>query len=144
MLAYSYLTKTATYVAAVGAIVTGSESVFSQAFPKSIHPTAGDKVALLIAIIAAWALIVVADILSRGYAHAHHASRITTAPAGMTATITNGPDDTGWTVAAIRFSPGASPKASFLLTKAGQEPQWKSGKDIQFQADPTEPTKSSR
>jgi hypothetical protein len=123
------LTKTSTYIAAISAILVGSEDAFKSAFPDSLHPTAGVKAAVLIAIIGAWALIVVSDILSRGYAHGR-ATSVLTAPAGLSATTTDGEDVAGWTVAAIR--PAADGEPSFLIVKAGQAPKWVAGSKLKF------------
>jgi len=128
------LTKTSTYLAAIGAILIGAESSFDQAFPSSLNPTAGVKAAVLIGIVAAWALIVAADILSRGYAHAQRCcSEVIPVPAGMpNATPAGG--EGGWAVVAIRMSPGTNANAEFLLAKPGQQAQWVDTDHISFVA----------
>lgn len=129
------LTKTSTYIAIISALAIGVNNVFDQLFPSSLNPTAGVKAALLIAVIAAWALIVCADILSRGLSHAGQPTTVIKAPVGLTAHL-NGAPAAIYTVAAIRIEPrtdqGGSKKVSYLLVRVGSSSQWAKAKEITF------------
>jgi hypothetical protein len=93
------------------------------------HVSDGIKASILIAIIAAWAVIAVADLLARAITTS---ARLRSAPAagmpapsGMQVKLTEGVDSEGWLVAAIRGTDGADDGAlQLLVVKAGEKPKW--------------------
>jgi hypothetical protein len=114
-------------IGGVGAILT----VFNEQFINLFGENASDgiKASVLIAIIAAWTLIAVADILGRSMTVSARLRRAPDesmpAPKGMRVKLTEGEDAVGWTVAAIRSANGGDTSSlEFLVTKAGEAPQW--------------------
>ncbi len=115
---------------AVGGIA-GLVTVFNEQFIHIFgeHASDGVKASVLIAVIAAWALIAVADLLSRSITTAAKLRRDPpapiVAPKGMRVKVTEGEDTTGWSVVAIRDADGTETDAlNFLIIKAGQAPKW--------------------
>jgi len=97
----------------------------------------GIKASVLITIIAAWALIAVADLFSRAIVTSARLRRPPTdaiaAPNGLRVTLTDGTDSVGWTVAAVRKAEAKAAGADggaeaggleFLVMKVGNPPKW--------------------
>lgn len=119
-------------VAGVGALVVA----FNEHFLKIFGDHVGDstKAAVLIALVAAWAVIGAADLIARSTATAASLSsrRVMAAPPGLTVKTTEGDDESGWKVAAI--DPGArDAEALWLLLKTGKAPQWVKTSEIRGQ-----------
>jgi hypothetical protein len=121
-----------TTFSAVAALVVAGGSLFTDKWFDQLlgdNASASTRASVFIAVVGAWALIAVADVLARGYATAH-GSRIVTAPAGLPmATRTKGTAVSGFTVAAIRVDGDGD---SYLLVKAGQQPAWVPGGELAF------------
>lgn len=112
-------------IGGISAILTVFNEEFIHVFGE--HASDGIKASVLIAIIAAWAVIAVADILARSIttsARMKASPEAITAPKGLKVTLTEGQDSNGWTVAAIKGFDGQSGAAEFLVVKAGQPPKW--------------------
>jgi hypothetical protein len=115
---------------AVGGIA-GLVTIFNEEFTHLFgeHASDGIKASVLIAVIAAWAVIAVADIFARAITTSARlkkpAAAAITAPKGIRVTLTEGKDSNGWSVAAIRGFDGADgDEAEFLVVKGGEQPQW--------------------
>jgi hypothetical protein len=122
-------------IGGIGALVT----IFNEQFINVFGDNASDgiKASVLIAIIAAWALIAVADILGRSITTSARLRQALdkpiAAPKGMRVTLTKGTDSEGWAVAAIRSADGGDDsKLEFLVAKAGQTPQWVKQEGVDF------------
>lgn len=127
------LTLGSAIIAFLAVIGTAIEPVFEAVFPDGASD--GIRAAVLIAVIAAWALIGVADIIMRGVSQAATArSQWVMSPveSGITATRLEAVDSPGWTVAAVRFPLSTPEKTSYLLVKAGETPAWVDKEDVQF------------
>lgn len=123
--------------AAIAAAITVFNESFKAIFGDSLGGTdlANAKLTLLIAVIAAFAVIAVADMLSRAWASAANSKLIVTpvpgAPAGKTV------DDDDVTVAALRVKPDAPDDVEYLVVKAGSEPTWEAAAKIRLTAGKT-------
>jgi uncharacterized membrane protein YeaQ/YmgE (transglycosylase-associated protein family) len=90
-------------------------------------PSAGNKTAILIALVGAWALIAIAVLFSRAIVTAASQPKLATAPAGMKV---RRPDqegseaEKGWIVAAADFDPTKPEATRLLVLKSGQAPVW--------------------
>lgn len=119
-------------IGGIGAILTVFNEEFIHVFGE--HASDGIKASVLIAIIAAWAAIAVADIISRSIttsAGLKTPSEAIAAPKGLKVTLTDGQDSDGWSVAAIKGSNGNGGEAAeFLVVKAGQQPKWVEQDDV--------------
>lgn len=116
--------------AIASAIVVFNES-FEAIFGDGLAPPelAHTKLVLLIAVIAAFALIVVADMLARAWATSANKLIVTPvpgAPSGKTV------DDDEITVAALRVKPDAPDEVEYLVVKAGAEPTWEAATKIRL------------
>lgn len=113
-------------IGGLAAIVTVFNNQMLQIFGEDISP--GTKASVLIAIIAAWAAIAVADLLARAIttaARLKQAPSAITAPEGMRVKLTNGVDAHGWMVAAIRRCDDSAGAASeFLVVNSKEAPKW--------------------
>ena len=132
-------------IGGIAAIVTVFNEEFVHLFGE--HASDGIKASILIAIIAAWAIIAVADLLGRSITTSARLrlkanellsapkDELITAPKGMRVKLTDGVDSEHWTVAAIRTSNGGGTAGlEFLVAKAGQEPQWVKQKGLVFES----------
>lgn len=114
-------------IGSVGVLVTAFNNNVTKLFGEDVSD--GVKASVLIAIIAAWALIAVADLFARAIATSAHLRQVPdpefAAPEGMRVKLTDGTDSKGWLVAAMR-KPGDSANGSveFLVLKDGEEPKW--------------------
>jgi len=124
---------------AIGGIA-GVVTVFNEQFIHIFgeHASDGVKASVLIAIIAAWALIAVADLLARAITAAAKLRREPpspiTAPKKMRVKVTAGEDSSGWMVAAIRGADGIESDAlNFLVVKAGEAPKWVDQDEVVFE-----------
>lgn len=111
----------------VAAIVTAFNEHMLKIFGDDLSD--GTKASVLIAIIAAWAAIAVADLLARAIttaARLRKAPSAITAPEGMRVKLIQGVDkEDGWMVAAIRRSEDDSGSASeFLVVNSKEAPKW--------------------
>jgi len=96
------------------------------------------KVTVLVAVIAAFALIAVADLLARGWTTASRTRAdaqvahymIAAAPSNLKAKKTEGVDLGGFTVAALRLKPSQPDAVEYLLVKTGAAPEWVAGKHV--------------
>jgi hypothetical protein len=128
-----------TRVSGLAAVIATAITVFNKSF-KAIFGDkltgvnlANAKLTLVVAVIAAFALIAVADLIARAWATAAGGSFvIASAPGGLTATKTEGVDEPGYTVAAVRFKPTEPDAVEYLLVKAGEAPGWTVGSKLKL------------
>lgn len=130
------------------ALVASGVVMFNDSFKAIFGETlsagalASAKVTVLVAVIGAFGVIAVADLLARAWATASKERAmsmtgnfvIAAAPSGLKAKKTEGLDIPGFTVAAIRFKPNAPDEVSYLLVKADLPPEWVGGKDLELSA----------
>ena len=90
-------------------------------------PSNGIKTTILVSLIAAWALIAVADLIARAIATAASQPKLAIPPAGIKV---KRPDQSGdeaevkWLVAAAEFNPNKPDAMKLLVLKAGEKPVW--------------------
>jgi hypothetical protein len=121
-------TRITTLSAVVGGLA-GIDVAFNHSLVKIFGgtPSNGVKTTILVALIAAWALIAVADLLARAIATAASQPRLAIPPAG---TRVRRPDLEGetaekqWLVAATEFDPNKPDATRLLVLKAGEQPVW--------------------
>ena len=113
-------------IAGIGVVVTAFNDNIVKIFGD--HVSDGTKASVLIALIAAWSVIAVADLLARAITTS---ARLRSAPAtevpapsGMQVKLTEGVDSSGWLVAAVRSANGSSEDGQLLVVKAGEKPKW--------------------
>jgi hypothetical protein len=114
-------------IGAIGVIVTAFNDNIVKIFGD--HVSDGIKASVLIALIAAWAAIAIADLLARAITTSARLRSIPAAgmpaPNGMQVKLTDGVDSEGWLVAAVRgTNGGAGEGLQFLVVKAGEKPKW--------------------
>lgn len=119
-----------TKIASLSAIVAGLAGI-DVAFNNSLikifggNPSNGVKTTILVALIGAWALIAVADLLSRAITTAASQPKFAVAPPGLKV---RRPDQEGttaeqhWLVAAAEFDPTTPEAVKLLVLKAGEQP----------------------
>jgi hypothetical protein len=79
-----------------------------------------------------WAIVLAGDAIARGLATAATGDQMLVLPSGLMATKTEGVDDTGWRVAAVKMAPNGTPEtASFLLLK-GRKQEWVQANELTF------------
>jgi uncharacterized membrane protein len=140
------LTRWAGVGAAIVALGTAINPVFDVVVGK--HASNAVKASILIAAIAAWAVIVAADMLSRGYAdsqtkhaEAERAAATVYATAQKNAlsvgkaTITTDTDEGGYYVAALRLNASQPADSMFLLVKKDKHPTWVKATDVTIDMD---------
>lgn len=120
--------------AVIAAVITSFNDSFKEIFGEvNADFTAADlahtKLVLLIAIIAAFSLIVVADMLARAWASSANKLIVTPVPGAPAAKTVDGDD---FTLAAMRVKPGAPDDVEYLLVKAGSEPEWVPGAKVRL------------
>ena len=127
------------FAAFVAAAATVYNDTFESIFGDSLAPEQFGwiKAAVLIAVILAFALIAVADIVSRGYVSAqqgaatsHSGTQVVAAPRGLNATLTDGLDRSGYMIAAIRYRHSQPDEPEYLVVKVGENPEWVSSKGV--------------
>lgn len=121
--------------AGIATAITVFNKSFTAIFGDKLHGTdlANAKLTLLVAVIAAFALISVADLIARAWATSTGGNFvIAPAPSGLTATKTVGGDKPGFTVAAVRLKPAEPDAVEYLLVKSGEAPAWTAGSDLTF------------
>ncbi|HEX8103205.1 MAG TPA: hypothetical protein VF533_11370 [Solirubrobacteraceae bacterium] len=138
------LTLGSGFAAFIATAVVVFNKSFKAIFGEDLGPEAlaTHKVAVLVAVIAAFAAIAVADMLSRAWATASKANStalgnnfvIAAAPSRLKAMKTTGTDEDGFMVAAIRFKPSAPDDVEYLLIKAERPPEWVAGKELALSA----------
>lgn len=122
-------TKIASLSAIVGGLA-GLDVAFSDDLVNifgDTPPTAGIKATILVALIAAWALIAAADLITRGIATAASQAKLAIAPAGMEVRRTDQEGTTAerhWIVVAAEFDPTKPESAKLLVVKSGEQPAW--------------------
>jgi hypothetical protein len=113
-------------IGALGVVVTAFNEHIVKIFGDEVDD--GIKASVLIAIIAAWALIAVADLIARAIttsARLRVPSPGIAVPNGMRVTLTDGVDSDGWLVAAARPAvDGTGDGLQFLVVKSGEGPKW--------------------
>ena len=110
--------------ASIVALAAAIEPVFEAVFGGKATP--GIRAAVLIAVIAAWTLVAVADLLARGYATAH------TRLPGLKATIARATEESGFFAVDFRPAPNDPGKVEMLLVKPGRKPEWIPASDIRI------------
>lgn len=111
------------FAAAIAAAITLFNDSFRSIFGDGASANA--KASVLIAVVAAWTFIAVADLIARAITKAAFDARgepLAPLPTAIAAKKTKGTDQTGFAAAAIRIS--AAGETSFLLVKKGQAPEW--------------------
>ncbi len=119
-------------------------AAFNDSFEAIFGTTAGPgiKAAVLIAVIAAWALIAIADIFSRAIAKAatetargaelaaKASANVVLMPTAVRAKRLKGPDEPGFLVAALRS--GDNGADVVMLVKEGKPPEWVERDEVEF------------
>ncbi len=121
--------------AAIAAAITVFNDSFKSVFGDDLTAaeTVVTKRTLLVAVIAAFAVIVVADMFARAWATASTGKLVVVpAPAGLTAKKIDGEDQSGFTVAAMRVRPSEPDKVEYLLVKSGSEAAWVIGTNVRL------------
>jgi short subunit fatty acids transporter len=132
------VTRGSSAAAALTAAAVVFNDIFKQVFGDGLEgfELAKIKATILVAVIAAIALIVVADVFARAIAErttaVNERDLIAAAPSGLRATKTAGPDAPGFLVAAVRYKPATPDEVDYLLAKADTAPEWVAGKDIEL------------
>lgn len=117
-----------TLFSGLAAAITAAITVFNDSFKEIFGDTltgtdlADAKLTLLVAVIAAFTLIAVADLLARAWATAASTKVIVTPVPGSPAAKTL--DGDGYAIAAMRVKASAPDEVEYLLVKAGTEPTW--------------------
>ena len=95
--------------------------------------TTPQKLTFVIAAALVWAIVASGDAIARGLATARQNDLVASLPTGLRATKTDGTDSAGWSVVAVKFSPGAGADGpEYLLVKAGQAASWLPAEKISF------------
>lgn len=117
--------------AAIATAITVFNDSFDAIFPGLEDPEAADvKLPLLIAVIAAFTLIAVADLLARAWATATGGRLIVVPVPGSPSAKTV--DGDGYSVAAMRVQAGAPDAVEYLMVKSGGEPTWVPAAKVRF------------
>ena len=90
-------------------------------------PSNGIKTTILVSLIAAWALIAVADLIARAIATAASQPKLAIPPAGIKVKRSDQSGDEAeekWLVAAAEFNPNKPDAMKLLVLKAGETPVW--------------------
>jgi hypothetical protein len=80
------------------------------------------RAVIFVAAIAAWAAIAVADILARGYVHAHNRTALATFGREIPATLTDGGLQDGWRAVALSIE--GNQLGQILVTRNDASPKW--------------------
>lgn len=129
-------------LASATTVVVGWQTLFEKIFGDKV--TEGTRKDVLIASMVVLGIIIVADLFSRAItsaaaerAQALSANRsnwvVSTVPAGLTATILEGADQTGCQVAALRCKPAEPEALEYLVIKAGLSPSWRKASALKFE-----------
>lgn len=122
-----------TRIASLSAIVAGLAAIdvtFSDNLVEifgDTPPTAGIKTTILVALIAAWAVIAVADLFSRAITTAASSPKLVTTPGGIEvrrADQQGTSAERGWIVVAAEAKPAKPEATKLLVVKSGQKPEW--------------------
>jgi L-asparagine transporter-like permease len=115
------LTRYSGVAAALIALVTAIRPIFKVVFRGDVSNAV--RASIVIAAIAAWSLIAVADMIARAIAERGRQR-------GLAKTLV-GDDVGGWTIAALAVDPSNPVSTSkFLLLKSGEKPRWETGENI--------------
>jgi hypothetical protein len=111
--------------AAIAALVTALDPIFGDSFRPGL------KTAIIIASIAAFALVTVADVFARTWATVATQPQIAVAPKGVNVRYipVAANEETGWAMVATRAKAG-DPPIEFLIVKHGQAPTWAKPEDL--------------
>lgn len=137
-------TMTLTLGTAGAATIATLVAAFNDSFNAIFGQAAGPdiKAAVLIAVIAAWAFIAVADIFSRAIAKAatetalgaelaaKASANVVLMPTALSAKRLKGPDEPGFLVAALRS--GDDGADLVMLVKEGKPPEWVERDEVEF------------
>lgn len=136
------LTLGSGFAAFIASGVTVFNGSFKAIFGKNLsaNQLAHTKTTVLVAVIAAFALIAAADLIARAWATASSEPNkaiaehyvVAAAPSGLRATKIRDEDESGFTVAAVRFKPADPDAVEYLLVKSGSAPGWVAGKDLKL------------
>jgi hypothetical protein len=110
---------------AIAAVVTSVNPIFGDSFRPGL------KTAIIIASIAAFTLVTVADVFARTWATVGSQPQIAVAPKGVNVRYipVAANEETGWTMVATRTKVG-DPPIEFLIVKHGQAPLWARPEDL--------------
>ncbi len=116
----------------IAAALATAATLFNDSFNSIFgdDASANVKASVLIAVIAAWTLIAVADLIARAVAKASAdggGEQLAPLPTAIAATKTEGTDQTGFVAAAVRVTAG---ETFFLLVKKGQRPEWLKAEEV--------------
>lgn len=128
-------------LAGVTVVVTAWNTLFEEIFGADAAEATRKDV--LVASIIALAVIIAADIVSRAIttAAAERSKSITAAasrwvvspaPAGLSATVLEDEDESGFTVAALRAKPAEPEEIEYLVVKGAKAPAWKKASALKF------------
>jgi hypothetical protein len=117
----------------VVAAVVAFADVFKPDFIKKIlgdNPASGSRAAVFIAVVGAWALIAVADILARSRVHSSQ-GRVLPVPHGLKVTRPQlqAQEESGWIVVALRVEDDS---LSYLVTKPHTTATWVKNEEVTF------------
>ena len=116
--------------AAAAAAAAVFNEIFTAIFGENLDATqtVETKLTLAVAIIAAFALIVIADMLARAWASSSSRLIVTPVPGAPKAKTLAGEGS----VAAMRVKTGAPDEVEYLFVKSGSEPTWESASKVEF------------
>jgi hypothetical protein len=96
--------------------------------------TTGQRLVVLVTVIAAWALIACTDILARSFVAARRSPQVVPLPGGLKATLTRGRDTQDCVLAAVQADPNDPAQPKFLVLHDENPPLWATGDDLCFAA----------
>jgi hypothetical protein len=132
----------------VAALITAIVAAWNDAFKGIFGDNASQAIRkdVLVASIFGFAIVAAADLLARAYSKvASERSAATMAAAilrdpqaypvaeGLTATITEGRDDPGYRVMAMRTAPGTADPDEYLLVRSDKKPQWRQADQVSIE-----------
>lgn len=114
--------------AAIAALVVSLDPIFGDAF------LSGQKTAIIIAAIAAFAVVTATDILARSWTSCCSRPQMALAPRGVDVRNTPRPaaEEPGWTVVAVRAKSADPASTEFLIVKQGEQPEWVDASKLEF------------
>jgi hypothetical protein len=116
--------------AALVAVLTAFDGIWNRLFGE--HAPGWARPVVIVALLATYAVIAAADILSRGYT-AGRRGDIIPMPKGLTATYKPGTDDRAQvTVTAVRFRRAEDDSSEFLIVKEDDSTAWAGRDELEF------------